>query len=82
MISQTALNSLPSTNVGNAIKRSPNTRRGIVIICPKNDRGVISPYPTVVIAVEKRDDLHEVKNPGRNSLTRTNQAAAGMDFFT
>lgn len=51
MISQTTLNSLPNTNVGKAIRRSPNTNRGIVMICPKNDRGVISPYPTVVIAI-------------------------------
>lgn len=58
MISQTALNSLPRTNVGNAIRRSPNTRRGIVMICPKNDRGVMSPYPTVVIANEKRNVIY------------------------
>lgn len=59
--SQTILNSLPSTKDGKAISRSPNTSNGTVINRPKNDRGVISPYPTVVI------------------VTRTNQAAAGIE---
>lgn len=53
MNSQTMLNSLPSTKVGSAMRSRPNTRRGRVITLPKNDRGVISPYPTVVIAVLK-----------------------------
>ena len=50
MNSQTMLNSLPSTKVGNAMRSRPNTRRGRVITLPRNDLGVISPYPTVVIA--------------------------------
>ena len=35
------------------MRSRPNTRRGRVISLPKNDRGVISPYPTVVIAMPK-----------------------------
>jgi len=47
---------------------------------PRNERGVISPYPTVVIAMAVNILKHLVKwAKGMYSLTRTNQAAAGMD---
>lgn len=42
-MSQTRLNSLPRTNVGNAIKSKPKTRSGMVTRRPRNERGVISP---------------------------------------
>jgi len=51
------------------------------MICPKNDRGVISPYPTVVIAVERWRVYACGVRKGYDSLTRTNQAAVGMDCF-
>jgi hypothetical protein len=50
IFSQTTLNSLPRTKLGSVIVRRPKTRMGIVISRPKNERGVISPYPTVDMA--------------------------------
>jgi hypothetical protein len=49
--SQVRLNSRPSTKLGSVISRRPNMRIGTVIRRPRKERGVISPYPTVVIAV-------------------------------
>ena len=48
--SQSAANSLPRTKDGRAISNKPNSKRGNVKIRPMTDRGIISPYPTVVIA--------------------------------
>ena len=48
-----------------------------MIICPKNDRGVISPYPTVVIAVEVNYPY-----PGSEEgirLTDENKPSGGRD---
>lgn len=58
------------------MSKSPKTRRGIVTSLPKNERGVISPYPTVVIAVEHGKTRSEAKSSIRRNyiywLTRTN----------
>jgi hypothetical protein len=51
ILSQARLNSRPSTKLGSMISRRPNMRIGTVIRRPRKERGVISPYPTVVIAV-------------------------------
>ena len=51
IFSQTRLNSRPSTKLGRVIRRRPNMRIGTVIRRPRKERGVISPYPTVVIAI-------------------------------
>lgn len=72
MNSHTILNSLPRTKVGRAIRRSPNTRRGRVMTRPKKDRGVISPYPTVVIAATEHVNRRCRYRRLRYSLTRTN----------
>lgn len=52
IFSQTRLNSRPRTKLGSVINRRPNMRMGTVMSRPRKDRGVISPYPTVVIAVD------------------------------
>ena len=60
------LNSLPKTKLGSVIVRRPKTRMGIVISLPKNERGVISPYPTVDIAASIQSGDGEAN---RQSLT-------------
>lgn len=50
IFSHTRLNSRPSTKLGRVMSSRPNTRIGSVMSRPRNERGVISPYPTVLIA--------------------------------
>jgi uncharacterized OB-fold protein len=60
------------------IRRSPKTNIGNVMRRPRKERGVISPYPTVVMAgryVSVKKECHKCGYV----LTRTNHAAAGMD---
>ena len=63
-LAQTRLNSRPSTKLGSVINSSPNTRMGSVIRRPRNDLGVISPYPTVVIAVGQVSVSKRSRNEG------------------
>ena len=59
--SQTVANSRPRTNDGSAISKRPHTSSGTVRIRPRKERGVISPYPTVVIA----ENVKNVDQMGR-----------------
>ena len=60
ILSQIALNSRPRTKLGNAISRSPKMRSGTLMRRPRKERGMISPYPTVVIAVEVGKEINEL----------------------
>lgn len=61
MLSQTILNSRPSTKLGNAMSKRPNNSRGSVISRPRKEAGVISPYPTVVIANIHQHKLRTIR---------------------
>ena len=73
IFSQTTLNSRPSTKLGRVIRRRPNIRIGTVIRRPRKERGVISPYPTVVIAIKTRH-YRKVVDIREYLLTNTNLA--------
>lgn len=55
MRSHKTLNSRPSTKLGSAMSSNPQTSSGTVRSRPRSDLGVISPYPTVVMAIAIRD---------------------------
>jgi hypothetical protein len=53
---------------------------GRVMSRPRKERGVISPYPTVVMAISPKITERNLRiKKVEYSLTRTNHAAAGMD---
>lgn len=72
ILSQTRLNSRPSTKLGRVISSRPNMRIGTVIRRPRKERGVISPYPTVVMAVDAYHYRRKMVDRKAFLLTNTN----------